>query len=587
MFRVQFIKTLQLVSALALYFGVLSPLPASANIVESCIGDKCTVTFSFTGQMQTFTPPPNAKNLTFDALGAQGGRSGGSGGRVTGSFITIPNTLFIFVGEAGGSGSSAAGGFNGGGTAGFGPDLPGSGGGATDIRISLELSSRVVVAGGGGGRGAGLGSGGGSGGGLVGAVGRTAQGGGGLGGSQFAGGIGGFANGTGSPGDEGVLGIGGTGGSSTLLGGGGGGGGYFGGGGGGSDTDPCCYGAGGGGGGSSYADNAVVRNAVLSQGVRIGSGQVILRYQLAPMVSTITSEVSGSQILFYIGFSSAVSGFEIADLEILNSGGSCDGVLLEGSGADYQLLLSGCQDGELAIALKPNSVANTEVSGPIEQFLSNPVLIDTVAPLATWSEVSATGTILEFSEPIQFLDLSNIDFSADLASCYLLGISQQSETTWIVNTAGCEKSNFSLTLRQLSVADSTGNLGPIYPLVTGFTAEYSDPPDSVYEPQPDPSEQPGSTTPATEVDQKQQTSVSQLAQQQIPLNDQALGFESSASPPASSLPQASQIVTIPPQDSSSKRGENYWFAGLLAMGLASLLAGIMIARRGISGVLAS
>ena len=601
MTRLNATKTLQLVSALALYFGVLSPVPALANIVEDCIGDKCTVTFSFSGQMQTFIPPANAKNLSFDILGAQGGKSGGSGGRVTGSFTRVPDALFIFVGGAGSSGVSAPGGFNGGGAAGFGTDLPGSGGGATDIRTGPELPSRVVVAGGGGGRGAGLGSGGGSGGGLVALDGRTGQGGGGAGGSQLAGGLGGFANGSGGNGDEGSLGVGGTGGSSTLLGGGGGGGGYFGGGGGGSDTDSCCSGAGGGGGGSSYIDSSIVTNAVLGQGIRVGSGQAILRYQLAPMVVAITAEKFGNQVLFDINFSGSVSGFEPADLEILHESGSCEVDWLEGSGANYQLLLSSCQDGALSIAIKPNSVINTTVSGPIEQFESGVILIDTVAPLATWGEVKSTGAMLEFSEPVYSLDISAFELSTDSSSCRLQDTAQEGETTWMVNTSGCEQSNFSLILRENTVNDLSGNLGPTYALVTTFTGAPSDTPDPeitegpVSEPNQDPidgseqdsSEQSSSDAPATEGDRENQLSAKQPSQQQTPIDEQDLWPVNLANPPASSLPQASQTVTIPPQESSQYRGENYWFAGLITMGLSLMVAGFIVTRRGIPGVLTS
>jgi hypothetical protein len=115
---------------------------------------------------------------------------------------------------------------------------------------------------------------------LVGANGKTGQGAGGLGGSQSDGGLGGANYGQGTPGTAGDWGIGGTGGYGPLHGGGGGGGGYYGGGGGGADEDSCCTDAGGGGGGSSYTDPGLVSNVVHTQGVRPGSGQITISYQL-------------------------------------------------------------------------------------------------------------------------------------------------------------------------------------------------------------------------------------------------------------------------------------------------------------------
>ena len=270
----------KLVPLLALTFGVLAPMPASASIVEECFGDQCTVTFSFTGTTEQLTLPPNATNVRFEAFGAQGGKSGGAGGSVSGRFNEVPSIIYVTVGGAGGSNTFAEGGFNGGGTSGGSAGVEGSGGGASDIRTGIELSSRIVVAGGGGGRGSGLGAAGGAGGGLVGLSGRTGQATGGSGGSQIAGGVGGVPNGDGTPGTEGQLGVGGSGGFGPLHGGGGGGGGYYGGGGGGPDAEQCCADAGGGGGGSSYTDAALISDVVHTQGVRPGAGQIIISYQL-------------------------------------------------------------------------------------------------------------------------------------------------------------------------------------------------------------------------------------------------------------------------------------------------------------------
>jgi hypothetical protein len=274
-------KKVKLLPALALTFGVLAPMPASASIVEECFDNQCTITFGYTGQIEPLTFPANATNIRFEALGAQGGKSGGGGGRVTGELTQVPEILYITVGGAGGSNAAAVGGFNGGGTSGGSAGVEGSGGGASDIRIGYSLSSRIVVAGGGGGRGSGLGSGGGAGGGLVGANGKTGQGSGGLGGSQSAGGLGGATYGDGTSGTAGDWGVGGTGGYGPLHGGGGGGGGYYGGGGGGADADSCCTDAGGGGGGSSYTDPSFITNVIHTQGVRPGAGQITFTYQLS------------------------------------------------------------------------------------------------------------------------------------------------------------------------------------------------------------------------------------------------------------------------------------------------------------------
>ena len=93
----------------------LIPLPANAEPV--CEGNLCTITFGYTGSMQTWEVPQGAINLSFEIYGASGARGGG-GGSVTGNLIDIPDNLYIFVGGAGNQGVTAAGGYNGGGRAG-------------------------------------------------------------------------------------------------------------------------------------------------------------------------------------------------------------------------------------------------------------------------------------------------------------------------------------------------------------------------------------------------------------------------------------------------------------------------------------
>jgi hypothetical protein len=113
-----------------------------------------TIRYNFsTNAFQTFVVPTQVNQLFVVLFGAAGGITNdnvnlpGFGAKVTSTHIVVPNsTLYIFVG---GKGSVAGGGWNGGG---YGSQSYGAGGGgATDIRGSIELSSRVAVAGGGGG----------------------------------------------------------------------------------------------------------------------------------------------------------------------------------------------------------------------------------------------------------------------------------------------------------------------------------------------------------------------------------------------------------------------------------------------------
>jgi hypothetical protein len=241
-----------------------------------------SATYSYTGAAQTLTAPVSGsyKLEVWGAAGGNRGTSGGNGSPGLGGYsygnkvLTAGQTIYIYVGGAGGNAGAvgsagAAGGFNGGGNGGddfVGPQAAAAGGGGgSDIRVGGQaLGDRVIVAGGGGG--ATSSYGGSSGGGSSGANGTTGSGEIAYGGTQSAGGAGGtsqYGNGT-----SGTLGVGGAGSTGSYGGGGGGGGGYYGGGGGNAGFE------GSGGGGSGYIGG--VTSAATSSGVRSGNGQAVI-----------------------------------------------------------------------------------------------------------------------------------------------------------------------------------------------------------------------------------------------------------------------------------------------------------------------
>ncbi len=274
---------------------------SASTLLITLNGASGNQTFNYTGSMQTFTVPNCASSITITAYGAQGGNSGGLGGRAQGTLnITPGSLLYVFVG-----GQSN---FNGGGAGAGGSN----GGDMSDVRQgSTSFSNAIIVAGGGGGsfpsngiggtggggdacvNGAGGGAGQAyvyqntnySGPGYAGTCGAGGAGGngyggfagGGGGGGLTGGGAGGSAGGYGNNGSVGSAGQGGSygpnGACSGSNAGGGGGGGYYGGGGG---ANGQCQ-AGGGGGGSSWASNAMT-NVSFSAGVQSGTGQIVFTW---------------------------------------------------------------------------------------------------------------------------------------------------------------------------------------------------------------------------------------------------------------------------------------------------------------------
>lgn len=235
-----------------------------------------TFTLSYTGSYQIFTVPSGVTTLTIDAYGAKGGDSeyctGGNGGQISSTISVNPaQILYVYIGGQGSLGYAGAG-YNGGGSPIHSSDA--GGGGATDIRSTLDsLTTRLVVAGGGGGAShyqtENMLSGG-YGGYLSGGQGGSdGNGYGGLGGTQSAGGAGGYYSSSFAYSYTGTLGYGGTGGIVGFIGGSGGGG-YYGGGGGVAN---------GGGGGSSYTSGTLLS---YSNGVNNGNGYMYITYTSSP-----------------------------------------------------------------------------------------------------------------------------------------------------------------------------------------------------------------------------------------------------------------------------------------------------------------
>ena len=475
-------RVISAASLLSLLFGGLISQPVHAavsNPTPVCVGSSCSVTFSAAGDYYSWSPPAGAKNLTFDLMGAQGGRLGGQGGRVAGALTSVPSQLLIYVGGAGAQGAGSVGGFNGGGNAGSGRGDEGSGGGATDIRSTTALGDRIAIAAGGGGSGGYAGGTGGAGGGLSGVNGVSGQGEAGRGASQSAGGNGGFPNG-GTWGLAGGLGSGGSGGSSTVSGGGGGGGGFYGGGGGGADVDTCCSNAGGGGGGSSWANPAQVSSVVHTAGYRAGAGLAVISYLMPPSVLSFTTSKSitnSTDLTYNLTFNETVLGLSSTDFITTGSTAVCANLTVSGSAANYVVTALNCTEGSFKISLAANSVTGS-ILGPTQISQAADVLIERVTPtlqVLAPSSPSASQELnysLTFSEPVTGLDSS--DFQVTGSECQIGSLTGSSANyTFTVN--GCaDGATLELNMSPNSVIDLAQNSGPsVAPIIPSVVIDRS------------------------------------------------------------------------------------------------------------------
>ena len=243
-----------------------------------------TYKFTTSGSIAFSTISKSVSVTVYGAAGGSGYTQGGQGGTTTWTGLMSPGVvLTLYVAGQGTNGPA---------------DIRSSGGGGGGSAV-LANGTLIAVAGGGGGGGSGTGTNGGNGGGSTGDTGGNSSGiaaFGGVGGSQSGPGAGGSGDrypgiaGSGTNGGAGTgfsvnanypggygYGTGGRGLTDNSDGGsGGGGGGYFGGGGGGGSANGA-----GGGGGSGYFRNSSFANVTyssgsLSNGGRIGNGQIVV-----------------------------------------------------------------------------------------------------------------------------------------------------------------------------------------------------------------------------------------------------------------------------------------------------------------------
>ena len=455
-------------TTLAALSGLLVATPANAvsvNPTAVCSNGSCTITFDYTGDYYQWSVPTGVRTLWFDVYGAQGGRTGGLGGKISGQFTTIPTTLYVYVGGQGKTGSGLTGGFNGGGASGTGHGDEGSGGGASDLRTSTLVTDRVVVAGGGGGTGGWVGGTGGAGGSTIAAAGTAGQGGAGGGATQLAGGTAGTGN-SANNGTAGASFLGGSGGNGSTAGGGGGGGGYFGGGGAGGDGIPSGLDGGGGGGGSSFASIASTSTISHSQGVKTGNGQVVLTYNYAPVVSsfapatTITNATTGT---FNLAFNQNILGLDATDLTFTGTASGCTINSITGSNAAYVITVGNCSDGTVMLNLAADSIVGATY-GPSALATSSTLTFDRKKPVFTITApatpTNATSLAFSVTSDETVTGIAASSFTVSGTNC-AIGTVTGSGLSYTVNVTGCSTTaTVALTLKASAATDPAANTGP-------------------------------------------------------------------------------------------------------------------------------
>jgi uncharacterized repeat protein (TIGR02543 family) len=450
---------------LDIYHGELSATQVGADsqqFTNTSSTPSCNPTLSPNGKTYVFnnvgaclwTIPRGASSLNLDARGAMGGpgkyrpyNTQGYGGQVLGTVnVTGLNQVIIYVGGMGqnaDSGTSALGGFNGGGNSGIGNAdwNGGGGGGATDIRVSDTLNSRFIVAGGGGGNGAWYGNSccynmdaGGAGGGLTGGIISTSDGGSGGGGTQTAGG-------SGNGGTSGSFGIGGNGQNKTItFSGAGGGGGYYGGGGGTATIGS------GGGGGSSYTNSNYLSSVTHNQGVNCAPGF------LALTVGSDLSQVPPLPDCSSVGIGSTAPAVSSSTFQ--------------STGKTFTITFTSSTTPPLSTAAPSPSAIGVTVNGVNRTVTAVSCLNSVMTVTLATPVVPSDSVTVTYTDPTSTDDLYAIQNAAGLdAAAFALSLS----TSGIVN----QPTITTLSNPSTSSETITWSVGTGGPTITDYLVEYS------------------------------------------------------------------------------------------------------------------
>lgn len=183
------------------------------------------------------------------------------------------------------------------------------------------------------------------------------------------------------------------------------------------------------------------------------SNATTLRYELAISRAIDTSDVTKTLVA--------------SDLEL--GGISCANTTITPLAAYLLAIeLTGCDNGEITLAIKPNSITDPDGNTwPQTELAAATVLYDTTKPTLTITKPTNTQFLvrheftLTFSEPVFGLTGADITLAAgSTATGCQFGYRTITASQYRVIASNCTNGTVAITLNQNSVVDRAGNLGP-------------------------------------------------------------------------------------------------------------------------------
>jgi len=204
--------------------------------------------------------------------------------------------------------------------------------------------------------------------------------------------------------------------------------------------------------------------------VRAVQTNTITLDRTVPELNSLVKQPSSNDLIIYKAvFTENVTGLVADNTDWLVKGTGCIIQSMTGSGTEYVITISGCQDGNLA-GLVLNPLAVIDPAGNIGPSLTNqtPVTkIDTTAPKINVFDVSTPGVasqpawVFDSEEPVAGMSLQKFSFSGTATGCQMNYTVLRPSLGWQVTLTNCSAGTAQVTLAANAVSDLAGNQGPV------------------------------------------------------------------------------------------------------------------------------
>lgn len=179
--------------------------------------------------------------------------------------------------------------------------------------------------------------------------------------------------------------------------------------------------------------------------------------------------VAGSSLVVTAWFDRAINGLSASDFAVTgtSAGWTVTGVAGTGIGPYAVTLASAAPtDGTVVLTLKPNTVSDGSLTGPVANSAAPTIPIDRTPPKATIAAPAArtrAATLIftiALDEPVSGLVAGDLHVSGTAAGCIVGAPTLIAPTRYAVGVAGCAPGTVALTLAGGSVVDRSANPGP-------------------------------------------------------------------------------------------------------------------------------